>query len=75
MNRPLFSFNKIAIFSIRLYQGATKSKKHKCLYYPSCSNYGILAYQKYSIIKATKKTINRIRDCHPFSKRPYTDYP
>ncbi len=53
----------------------TKSLKSKCLHYPTCSEYGVLAYKKYSFIMATKKTISRVRDCHPFSNRKYIDYP
>jgi putative membrane protein insertion efficiency factor len=68
-------FNEIAIFFIKIYQRITIKKDHKCLYYPTCSNYGILAYKKYNFIEATKKTISRIRDCHPFSIRSYIDYP
>lgn len=67
--------NYIAIFLIRTYQKCTDKKRHKCLYFPTCSNYGILAYEKYSFFLASKKTIKRIRDCHPFSNRPYIDYP
>lgn len=67
--------NKIVIFLIKDYQKITSKRKHKCLYFPTCSNYGILAYEKYSFYLATKKTINRIRDCHPFSFRKYIDYP
>jgi len=67
--------NRLAIASIRQYQKFTVNKRHKCLHFPSCSNYGILAYEKYSFITATKKIIHRFRDCHPFSSRPYLDYP
>lgn len=74
MKNELSFVNEIAIQFIRLYQRIPKKKK-KCLHYPSCSNYGLLAYQKYNFIKATKRTINRIRDCHPFSNRSYIDYP
>ncbi|WP_109691391.1 membrane protein insertion efficiency factor YidD [Tumebacillus permanentifrigoris] len=68
-------FNKVPILLIRTYQIVYKKRKPKCLHYPSCSNYGVLAYQKYTIFVATKKTINRIRGCHPLSDRPYIDYP
>jgi len=65
----------LIICLIQIYQILTKNKDPKCLHYPSCSNYAILAFQKYPLVKAAKKTINRIRDCHPFSDRPYIDYP
>ena len=67
--------NKISIALVRIYQKNKGKRKPKCLHYPSCSNYAILAFQKYNFFKALIKTINRIRDCNPFSSRPYIDYP
>ena len=75
MKKKIPKINIFAIQFIKLYQTLTKNKKHKCLHYPTCSNYGVIAYKKYSFIKATSKTINRIRDCHPFSNRKYIDKP
>lgn len=60
---------------MKVYQ-KTKIRKHsKCLHYPSCSNYGIMAFKKYNFFKAFKITFNRYNDCNPFSNRPYIDYP
>jgi len=70
-----YFLNRIAILLILQYQKLTLNKKHKCLFFPSCSDYGILAYKKYPFILATKKIISRFRDCHPFSNRDYLDYP
>ncbi len=36
-----------------------------CRFHPSCSNYSILAFQKYGFIKGFKKTISRIQRCKP----------
>ncbi len=46
-----------------------------CLHYPTCSEYGLLAFAKYHFRHALFLTWNRVRDCHPFSGRPYIDYP
>jgi putative membrane protein insertion efficiency factor len=71
--------NWLVILLIRVYQRTLSRYLQKrglrCLHYPSCSNYGILAYQKYGFIKATILTWKRYQDCHPFSDRPYIDYP
>ncbi|NGQ95058.1 membrane protein insertion efficiency factor YidD [Brevibacillus sp. SYP-B805] len=67
--------NTIVVQLIKIYQMLKKNRAPKCLHYPSCSNYGIMAFKKYPFWIATKKTISRIRDCHPFSNRPYIDYP
>ena len=43
----------------------------KCKYYPTCSEYSILAYEKYGFIKGTFFTIKRFFKCNPFSKGGY----
>ncbi|RXZ80980.1 membrane protein insertion efficiency factor YidD [Paenibacillaceae bacterium] len=67
--------NWLPVLFIKVYQKFYKRKQPKCLHYPTCSSYAILAYKKYNFVKATKITIQRIRDCHPFSNRSYIDYP
>jgi len=67
--------NWLPIALIKLYQKTKRRKYSKCLHHPSCSNYGILAFKKYNILKAVELTISRYRDCHPFSNRPFMDYP
>lgn len=67
--------NNLFIFMVKIYQATKFNRKPKCLYYPSCSNYAILAFKKYPFWMALNKTISRVRDCHPFSARPYIDYP
>jgi conserved hypothetical protein YidD len=70
-------FKKIAIGGIKLYQ-KTLSFDHGplkalyphgfCRFYPSCSQYGIEAVEKYGIIKGGFKTIWRILRCNPWNK-------
>ena len=67
--------NWFAILLIRIYQKTKRRKHSKCLHYPSCSNYAILAFKKYFFLKALKLTIDRYKNCNPFSNRPYIDYP
>ena len=40
----------------------------KCRFYPSCSQYAILAIRKYGIFKGVFKSVWRILRCNPFSK-------
>lgn len=70
--RPL---NRLAIFAIRGYQRLTRNRAHRCLHYPTCSHYGLLAYEALPFLSATRKTLHRIRLCNPFSTLPYEDYP
>lgn len=70
-----YPLNMLAIFAINIYKRTKVRSYDKCLHYPSCSQYGLLAYKKYNFFKATYLTVNRIRNCHPFSNRPYIDNP
>ncbi len=45
-----------------------------CRFYPTCSNYMILAIEKYGVLKGFIKGIFRILRCNPFSKGGI-DYP
>lgn len=48
--------------------------RHTCIFYPTCSEYGVEAYKKYGFIKATQQTLDRIRRCHP-GNEPRVDHP
>ncbi|NPA14378.1 MAG: membrane protein insertion efficiency factor YidD [Aquificae bacterium] len=66
---------KFFIFLIRIYQKTLSPfLGHSCRYEPSCSNYAILALQKYGLIKGSLKAIWRILRCNPWSKGG-VDYP
>lgn len=36
-----------------------------CRFYPTCSHYGLEAYQRFGVIKGTYLTVKRILKCHP----------
>lgn len=48
--------------------------KPSCIFYPTCSEYGIECFKKYSFFRAFGKTINRIGRCHP-GNEPRVDLP
>lgn len=75
MKLLMIPFNRFVIFLIKIYQKTKRRKYSKCLHYPSCSSYGIGAFKKYNFLKALRMTVDRYRDCNPFSNRPYIDYP
>jgi putative membrane protein insertion efficiency factor len=65
----------LLIFLIKLYQKYISPLfGSKCRFYPSCSQYAILAINKYGVIKGLVKAIYRILRCNPFSKGGI-DYP
>ncbi|WP_448588608.1 membrane protein insertion efficiency factor YidD [Thermocrinis sp.] len=45
-----------------------------CRYYPTCSNYALMAVEKYGVLRGLLKAFWRILRCHPFSKGG-VDYP
>lgn len=57
----------IFISLVRFYQKAISPyKPATCRFYPSCSEYSLLSYQRFGAVKGTYMTIIRISKCHPF---------
>ena len=42
-----------------------------CRFHPTCSEYAIVAIEKFGIIKGLKLSIKRILKCHPFNAGGY----
>ena len=68
---------KICISLIKFYRKyISPLKKHPCCrYIPTCSQYAIMAYEKYGFFKGTALTLWRILRCNPFSKGGYDPVP
>jgi len=67
---------KIFIFLIKFYQRKiSPMKSTKCPYYPSCSQYGLEAVEKYGAFKGGFLALWRILRCNPFSKGGYDPVP
>lgn len=61
----LLKLKSILICMVKIYQSlAPDHIRNKCRFEPSCSNYMILAIEKYGLIKGVKKGINRIKRCN-----------
>lgn len=68
---------KFVILMIKIYQ-KTLSFDHGplrhlyprgfCRFYPTCSEYGVQAFEKYGVIKGGVLTIWRILRCNPWNK-------
>lgn len=57
----------IFIALIKFYRNAISPfKPPSCRFYPTCSEYGLEAYQRFGAIKGTYLTVKRIGKCHPF---------
>ena len=46
-----------------------------CIFYPTCSEYAIQAYEKYGFFKGTLLSLWRILRCNPFNKGGYDPVP
>ena len=56
---------RIVIFVIRIYQRyASYELRSQCLFVPNCSEYMVLAIQKYGLIKGIGKGMDRFHRCH-----------
>lgn len=64
------------VAAIRLYQ-ITLSwlLGGQCRFYPTCSNYGLEAYQRHGVFRGTWLTVRRILRCHPFGGEGYDPVP
>ena len=66
----------IFIFLIKVYQRTlSRLLPPSCRFYPSCSEYGVQALQKYGIFKGGWLTVKRVARCHPFNPGGYDPVP
>ena len=68
---------KILLTGIRFYQRYLSGMKGGCTckYYPTCSQYGLEAIEKYGALKGGALAVWRILRCNPFSKGGYDPVP
>ena len=67
---------KVLIRMIRLYQKCLSGLKHSpsCRFYPSCSEYAVLAIGKYGAFKGIVMGVWRVLRCNPWNYGG-VDYP
>ena len=64
------------LFLIKFYRKyLSPLKSTKCPYFPSCSQYGLEAVERYGAVKGGLLSIWRILRCNPFSKGGYDPVP
>ncbi|RVU55746.1 membrane protein insertion efficiency factor YidD [Anaerosphaera multitolerans] len=69
---------KIVLLLIRFYQKVISKyilTGAHCRFYPTCSQYAYLAFEKYGFFKASYLSIKRILRCNPFFKGGYDPLP
>ena len=61
----IFDIKNLILSSVKIYQQITPRKiRLKCRFEPSCSQYMILAVEKYGVIKGVCKGIKRLSKCN-----------
>ena len=61
----VLTLKKAVICAVKIYQRfAPDSLRNKCRFEPSCSEYMILAVEKYGVIKGVIKGIDRLKRCN-----------
>ncbi|WP_314596582.1 membrane protein insertion efficiency factor YidD [uncultured Selenomonas sp.] len=66
----------VLLFLIRFYRGfLSPLKPPSCRYIPTCSEYAMIAVEKYGAAKGSFLAIKRILRCHPFHKGGYDPVP
>jgi putative membrane protein insertion efficiency factor len=64
------------IFLIRIYQlTLSRLMPPSCRFYPSCSQYGLEAFQKHGVFKGGWLTMKRVARCQPFNPGGYDPVP
>lgn len=66
-----------AIFLIRLYQRFFSRwiRPGQCRFYPVCSDYTIMAIEKYGVIGGMVKAVRRLLRCRPDNTESCIDWP
>lgn len=66
----------VALFLIKFYQFAISPHLAGCCRFePTCSQYGLIAFQRYGFIKAFKMTAKRLAKCRPGGPYGYDPVP
>lgn len=52
---------------VRLYQLVPKPGAPRCRFYPSCSQYALVALERHGAIRGTDLAVRRVLRCHPFN--------
>lgn len=70
----MIAARRVAIFPIRVWQRISPLLGPRCRYYPSCSEYGAQAIQRFGILRGCVLAAWRILRCNPMSRGGF-DYP
>jgi hypothetical protein len=68
----MFMMKTLVILLIKFYRVfISPFKPPTCRFVPTCSEYAVLAIEKYGVVRGLKLAIRRILRCHPFHPGGY----
>lgn len=74
--RRLSPASRFAVRFIETYRSKVSWRiRAECRFEPSCSAYGLEAYQRYGFWRATAKVLGRLHRCKPDYEGPLSDPP
>ncbi|WIW70749.1 MULTISPECIES: membrane protein insertion efficiency factor YidD [Anaerosinus] len=63
---------RIIVLLIKFYRNfLSPLKPPSCRFIPTCSEYALIAFEKYGVIRGGYLTIRRLLKCHPFHSGGY----
>jgi len=61
---------------VRFYQKwISPMMRPRCRFYPTCSEYTILAVRKFGVLRGLLKGLWRVLRCHPLNRGDVVDFP
>ena len=60
-------FSSFFLYVYQIFLSGTLSMGGCCRFYPSCSDYALSAYKRFSFVRATSLVFKRILRCRPFN--------
>ena len=77
LKKEVARMKRLLLWLIRFYRKYLSGLKgySTCKYYPTCSQYGLEAIEKYGAFKGGALAVWRILRCNPFSKGGYDPVP
>ena len=76
LERSLSPLSRFAVRFIETYRlRVGPGLGSRCRFEPSCSSYGLEAYQRHGFWRASARTLWRLLRCNPWNKGPRLDPP
>lgn len=62
------AITRLFISLVKMYRYVPKSSVPRCRFYPSCSQYALVALERHGAWHGTRLAVARVLRCHPFNE-------